>query len=500
MNEKWNRLQELLGRIEQMQHILSVLSFDNETVCPPKGQEEDGRDIVFLSEEIYKIEKSDEFRRLVRELRKEGGLDAYAERLLVLLSREMRRNESVTPELQSEWSQAQQDAFRLWTKARQEKDYGLFAPSLSRIVSLSRKLVSLREDYDPEHPYQSLIDDYEYGFRQEELDAFFRTLAEEIVPLLRRIRLCSYRPREDFLSRPVPIHKQEEFSRLLLELNGFDFERGALATTIHPFTSQIGKDDVRVTTHYDVNSFSSNLYSIVHEGGHALFGQNLPGEVFSSHLGEGSLTMAKHESVSRFYENLIGRGRSYIHRIYPLFHSLFAEEMSDVSEEELYEGVNAVHLDNPIRIEADELTYSLHILIRYRLEKDLMEGKAETDGLDRRWNALYEEILGVRVPDALQGILQDVHWTSGFGYFPTYAMGNALGAMYFEKMKEQIPAEEEIAKGDMKSILNWMKQNVFSRAALLDTKPWIEQITGRPFSADDYVLYLKRKFASLYRL
>lgn len=500
MNEKWNRLCRLLEEMEQIQHILSVLSFDSETICPEGGQAEDARDIVFLSDRLFSIVKGEEFRSLVKELsaRKDG--DEYSRRLLTLLSRDLRRNEKVSPELQSQWNQAQQDAFRLWAKAREKKDYALFAPALERILELSKTMVSLREDFDKEHPYQSLIDDYEPGFTQAELDDFFLYLREEVVPLLDKIRRSGYRPREDFLSRRVPLAKQEAFGRYLLELNGFDFRRGALTTTIHPFTSAIGKEDVRVTTHYDEHDFAANLYTIVHEGGHALFAQNLPDEVFASHLGEGSLTMAKHESVSRFYENLVGRSRAYIHLIYPAFRKIFAEEMSDVCEEELYEAVNAVHLDNPIRMEADELTYSLHILIRYQLEKDLMSGKAEVSSLNRRWNTLYQEILGVTIRDDLEGILQDVHWTSGFGYFPTYAMGNALGAMYFEKMQKDIDANQRISDGEMKDILNWMKQNVFARASLLDTKEWIERITGEKFSPKRYVDYLKKKFARLYRL
>ena len=498
--EKWNRLGKLMEEMENLQHIRAVLSFDSETICPLGGQEEDSRDIVYLSDKIFAILKSEEFQSLVKELYESNDGDEYSRRLVTLLYRDMKKNEKVTLELQSQWNKAQQDAFHLWAEAREKKDYSLFAPALERICSLSRTLVSLREDYDKEHPYQSLIDDYEPGFTEQELDEFFSALQEEIVPLLKKIRNSTYRPREDFLSRPIPLFKQEEFSHALLKLNGFDFRRGALTTTIHPFTSQIGKDDVRVTTHYDETSFASNLYTIVHEGGHALFGQNIPAEVFTSHLGEGSLTMAKHESVSRFYENLIGRSRDYIHLIYPLFRKIFAVEMSDVTEEELYEAVNAVHLDNPIRMEADELTYSPHILIRYLLEKELMSGKSDLSSLSKKWNELYFEILGVTVKDDLEGILQDVHWTSGFGYFPTYAMGNALGAMYFYKMQKDIGSDELIRQGKMVDILDWIRQNVFARASLMDTKEWIEQITGEKFSPRRYLDYLKEKFSRLYRL
>lgn len=500
MDKELERLNALLDRRDRLAHMLTVISYDNETACPEKGMEEDGKDIVALSGEIYRIEKSEEYLSLVRSLHGRMDFDAFENRLVSVLYKDIEKNEKITPEMRKEMDELYQQAYLVWAKARKEKAYAVFAPVLSRIAELSRKVVSLRPEYDKDDLYASLIDDYEEGFTTKDLDVFFDDLEKGIVPLLEKVRRADYVPRHDFLDRKVPIHKQEQFSHYLLSLNGFDFARGSLSTTIHPFTSQIGKDDVRVTTHYYEDSFISNMFTIVHEGGHALFGQNIPERCFTAHLRDGTLSMAKHESVSRFYENLIGRSRSYIHAIYPYFHELFKEEMGDVSEEDFYEGANYVFLDNPVRMEADELTYSLHILIRYRLEKKIMQGQADILHLNKEWNKLYEEILGVQPKDDLEGILQDVHWTSGFGYFPTYAMGNALGVMYLEKMKEQLDVEKIVSEGRMDEILQWMRENVFKRAPLLDTKAWIKEITGKDFSAKPYVDYLTRKFSRLYRL
>lgn len=500
MDKELEELNGMLEKKERLMHMLSILSYDLETAAPEGGMEADSADIVELSAQMFAIEKDPEFERCLLALHGRDDFDAFENRLIHNLYRDYRKNRKVTPELQKEVDSLFQEAYRVWAKAREKKDYALFAPVLGRIVEISRHLVSLRDDYDPAKPYQSLIDDYEEGFTQADLDSFFDELEKGIVPLVEKVRKADYVPRHDFLSRKVPVAKQELFSRALLRHNGFDFRRGSLSTTIHPFTTQIGKDDVRVTTHYHEDQFLSNMFTIIHEGGHAIFGQNLPERTFTSHLGEGALSMGKHESVSRFYENILGRSRAYIHGIYPLFAEIFKDEMADVTEEDLYEGANYVFLDNAVRTEADELTYSLHILIRYRLEKALMEGRIGVGDLAPAWNGLYGKYLGVTPRDDVEGILQDVHWTSGFGYFPTYAIGNALGAAYFQTMEGAMDVEKVLSGGRMDEVLSWMRENVFKKAMLLDTKPWIEEITGKPFSAKPYVEYLTKKFSSLYRL
>ena len=260
MDKELERLNALLAKRDRLRHMLSVIAYDNETACPEGGMEEDGEDIVALSEQIYRIEKSEEFISLVKSLHRRSDFDAFENRLLHNLDLEIRKNEKVSPELRREMDELFQDAYRIWAKAREKNDYAIFAPTLEKIAAISKKVVSLRQDYDPEDPYQSLIDDYEEGFTTEDLDLFFDELEKGILPLLDQIRKADYVPRHDFLSRPVPIHKQEAFSRFLLERNGFDFKRGSLSTTIHPFTSQIGKDDVRVTTHYHEDPFSGAIY------------------------------------------------------------------------------------------------------------------------------------------------------------------------------------------------------------------------------------------------
>lgn len=499
--EKVEELNGILSEIEQKSHTAKILNYDMETACPEGGRQDDGTDITKLQGEIFALEKSEAYSRLVKELYEEkDSLSLYEKRLVTLLHRKQESEECLDSKTEQERDQLFNDAYGIWLKAKKDNSYQEFAPTLEKIARMQKHLLEIRKDYDKEHPYTTLFSDYEYGFTEEDLDKFFEELQEGIVPLLNKVRKASYIPRHDFLNRKVPICRQSKFTTYLLEHNGFDFERGSVSTTEHPFTEQFGENDVRITTKYLENAFISNMFTVIHEGGHALFGQNLTKETFTYHLGDSSLTMAKHESVSRCYENVIGKSLPYISSIYPKFHALFQEQMGDVSEEDFYEGANYIDLENPLRTEADELTYSLHILIRYRMEKEMLSGKADFQNLDKEWNRLYKEILGIDVKDSRTGILQDVHWASGFGYFPTYALGNALNCIYVKKLAKDLPLEKTLKEGNMTAILDWMKKNVFAPAPLMDTKEWIKSITGEEFSAKPYIDYLTKKYTALYRL
>lgn len=500
--EKLDRLYQILSRMERLSHCLHVINYDMETAAPKGGMEDDGKDSVLLQGQLFTLQKSDEFISLVKDLH-ENDLDrlsAYDRKLVHELYKDYKRNEHVDEKTNEEANTLFSNAYQIWYEAKEKKDYSLFAPTLERIYEMQKRLLLLRDDCDRENLYDTLFSDYEEGFTTKDLDEFFSELEKEIVPLYKRVRESSYVPRHDFLSRRVPIAKQEEFTKYLLKYNGFDFNRGSISTTEHPFTDQLGQNDVRVTTKYIENAFISNMYSIIHEGGHAIFGQNIPDEVFSSHLGEGSLSMGKHESVSRFYENIIGRSREYLSGIYPEFHRLFEEELGDVTLDDLYEGVNYLDFDNKLRTEADELSYSLHILIRYKLERKIMNGEADFKTLNLEWNRLYKEILNVDILNDQEGILQDVHWTSGFGYFPTYSLGNALNCIYVKKIDSELDLGKTLSEGRMDKILAWMKENVFKKAPLLNTKDWIRDITEEEFSAKAYTDYLKKKYEALYHL
>lgn len=334
---------------------------------------------------------------------------------------------------------------------------------------------------------------------EQDLDAAFGAFAERMTPMLREIKTHGKKIRTDFLTREVTDVQQQEMADYLLHLLKFDFERGAWTTTEHPFTDNIGKDDARVTTHYYPTNFLSSMFSIIHECGHALFMQLQPAEDYDHDIND-LQTMGMHESVSRFYENRIGRSRAFISLIYPKCCEIFPQVFTDVSEEEFYEAVNVVE-PSLVRTEADEFTYTFHIIIRYELEKRIVNGELEVDSeLPDKWNTLYEKYLGVTPANDREGILQDVHWASGFGYFPTYAIGNMYNAMYYNRMAQDLNIEETIRAGRFDIINSWMAEHVFKEANRLAPKDWIRQVTGRDFTPEDFLAYLEKKYSALYEI
>ena len=303
--------------------------------------------------------------------------------------------------------------------------------------------------------------------------------------------------REDFLTRSCPIPEQEAFSKYLLRIEGLRESALVLMTTEHPFTTNFGANDVRVTTHYFEDNFISNIFSTLHEGGHALFMQNEPQEFYANHAAN-AMSNAMHETISRFYENLIGRSEAFIHFVYPKLLEI-SGNLSDVSERELYEAVNIAR-PSLIRTEADELTYSLHILIRYELEKAFINGDITVDKIPALWNAKYKEYLGIDVPNDAGGCLQDVHWTGMFGYFPSYALGNAYGVQILRTMQKDFDVFAAVERGELSKVADWLREYVFSCASVMDPDEWIRHITGESLNPDYYLSYLEEKYSKLYEL
>ena len=398
--------------------------------------------------------------------------------------------------LMDKYNNAGNEAHVAWLEAKEKKDYSLFAPHLKKMIDFSKKFVDLRDE-KKETTYDTILSDFEEGWNISRYDDFFNKLKEGLVPLIQKVTKSKVKIREDFLSYNVPIYKQDMFSRYLLEREGHTFNNLVLMTTEHPFTSGMSENDCRVTTHYYENNFLSNVYSIMHEGGHALFDLNEPKE-FKKHHIAGHMTMAMHECMSRLFENMISRSEAFVHLIYPKFKELF-NEFEDVSEEELYLASNIAR-PSLNRCDADELTYSMHILIRYELEKEFINGKVNIKTLNKKWNKMYRDILGVKVPDDKEGILQDVHWTSTYGYFPTYALGSAYAAQIYHKMNEEFNIDEAIRNDDIKKIVTWLKDHAWNIASIKTPDEWIKEVTGEEFNVQYYIDYLKEKYSRIYNL
>ena len=496
--EKWKRLSAILDEAEAYGRAIGKLNFDMECCAPEEGMEQAGDDMALLGKHIHALTHSPEYAALVGELHADGEGLSFAQRKTVEhLWERYEKGKNITEEFDHAWSVAANRAYGKWLTAKKASDFFLFRDSLAEVVDFTRKAIDLRDE-KPASYYNACLDDTEKGGSEAQMDAFFGALKERIVPLMRRIQAEGKPIREDFLTRPCPIPEQERFSHYLLEAEGLRKSALVLMTTEHPFTTEFGPHDVRVTTHYFEDNFISNIFSTLHEGGHALFMQNEPEEFWREHTA-GSMTNAMHECISRFYENIIGRSEAFIHFVYPKLQEISGDTFSDVSERELYEAVNIAR-PSLIRTEADELTYSLHILIRYELEKRMLNGEVTVDEIPALWNAKYKEYLCLDVPDDAQGCLQDVHWTQSYGYFPSYALGSAYGAQILAAMEKDFDVFAAVREGKLTAVRDWLKEHVFSIASVSAPDEWIRAITGEPLDPEYFLTYLERKYSALYEL
>ncbi|MBR0040244.1 MAG: carboxypeptidase M32 [Oscillospiraceae bacterium] len=497
--QKWKALSKRLDEIEAYGRCIGKVGFDMECCAPEEGIERAGEDMALVGKRLYALSHAKGFEKLICALHEDSeGLTPVQKKAVGHLYDDYARVKNISAKLDYEMDLASNRAYGAWLKAKKADDFSLFRDSLGELIRYQRLTVELRDEKKAT-VYDTCLDDKEKGGSIEQLDAFFAALRTRIVPLLRRVTEEGKPIREDFVSRPVPIPRQEAMSRYLLELEGLRQSALVLMTTEHPFTDNYGRNDVRVTTHYHEECFLSNVFTTLHEGGHALFMQNEPQEFFDEHCAE-RMSNAMHETISRFYENLIGRSEAFISLVAPQIRALSGGVFDDVSDRELYEAVNVAR-PSLIRTEADELSYCLHIMVRYELEKAFVNGEITVDEIPALWKAKYKEYLGVEVPDDAQGCLQDVHWSSVyFGYFPSYALGNAYGVQILRVMEKDFDVFAAVRAGDLVKIRDWLTARVFSIASISTPDEWIRTITGESLNPDYYLDYLEEKFTKLYEL
>ena len=496
--EKYTRLSELLDEIEAYLRCLGKVQFDMECCAPEEGIAQAGEDMALVGKHVFALSHSPELQTLLCELHEDSeGLTALERKTVEYEYRDYCRTKNFTPEFAFENDKVHSAAYGAWLSAKQKNDFSLFRDSLAAVIDIERRAILLRDE-QKETVYDSMLDDFEEGGSIAQLDSFFARLKERIVPLVRRIAAEGKTIRTDFLSRSCDTAHQEQMARYLLRVEGLRESALVLMTTEHPFTDHYGRSDVRVTTHYYEDAFLSSIYSTLHEGGHALFMQNTPEELYRHHVAD-RMTSAMHECISRFYENLIGRSEAFVKLVYPQLQSLAGGILDDVTAEEFYEGANLVH-PGLIRTESDELTYCLHIIVRYELEKAFMNGEITVDEIPALWNAKYKEYLGVDVPDDAGGCLQDVHWTGGIAYFPSYALGNAYGVQILRVMQREFDVYSAVAAGELGKIRDWLTERVFASAPVSTPDEWIRSITGESLNPDYFLDYLEEKFTKLYAL
>lgn len=488
----------LTGRMKAFQYAMSLANWDVSTLAPPKGKQAAAKAMGVLSGEAFSLKTSPEMREVIKAYQSNSSRLTEAEaREMELLAEELEKLEKIPKEEYQEFSELQQTAMVVWEEAKEKDDFGMFAPYLEKILYFTRRFARLTK---PEmHPYQACLDDYEKGQTMEELDRFFAAVREKTVPLVGRIAREGREIRDDFLHLSYPMDKQQEISRQLLRLIGFDLDMGVLAASEHPFTNEINSGDVRLTTHYYENNLTSAMLSTVHEGGHGIYEQKakLSPVVGGTTLDVG-ISMAIHESQSRFYENFICRSRSFWEYYFPTLQEAYPTQLGKVTLEEFYRAIN-IAKPGYIRIEADELTYNLHIMVRYELEKGLVSGDIAVADLLRLWNEKYEEYLGLKPRNNREGVLQDVHWSGGMiGYFPSYALGNAYAAQITHTMEKALDFDAVCRSGDLASIASWLNENIHQYGALKMPGRLIRDITGEPLNPAYLTDYLEKKFEDIY--
>lgn len=478
-------------------HAMGIMMYDAETVAPEKSAEGRAHTFGVLAELEYRMMTEKELSDALEVLSEhKDEFSEYEQREIELTSKKIGEVAKIPQNEYIEMVVLRDEATVAWKKAKDASDYSIFEPYLEKIVQSNIKLASYLH---PEmQPYDCLLDMYEEGLTTEFCDDFFSKLRTGLLPIIEKV---SKSPQIDdsFLHRPCSIEKQRSFSEKIVEMMGLDRTKLTLGEVEHPFTENFNNSDIRLTTHYYETDFVNNMFSVLHEGGHCMYEQNCD-DIYNFTSFQGGVSMGIHESQSRFYENIIGRSREFSSCLLASAKEYFPEQMSDINIEKFYKAINRAEC-GPIRLEADELTYCLHIMVRYEMEKRLISGALSVKDAPQAWNALYREYLGVTPENDAVGILQDSHWAGGsIGYFPSYALGSAYGAQMLSFMKKDIPdLWETVSRGDLSVVTEWLREHFHRHACYYPPKVLFEKTCGK-FDPQYFIDYLDKKYTEIYDL
>ena len=497
MNKTYETLSLVLEKTMAIQTALVLFEWDNETLAPEESGPYTARVIGALSEEYYGFMTGDEMGDAIAACEQDLSLTEIQQAVLKG-AKEAREELICIPKAEyRENAQLIAEGARIWYKAKKNEDYDSFVPTLEKVIDFKKKFASYRKK-EGQKLYDVILSEYEKGFDMELLDEFFGKLKEEIVPLLQEIKENGKEIDNSFLTGGYPVEKQEEMARFLAEYVGFDFKRGVLSESAHPFTTNLHNHDVRITTSYH-DKMDSSMFSVIHESGHGIYELGISDDITQTPVGQGT-SMGMHESQSRFYENFIGRNPNFWIPLYDKLKELYPDRLKSVSIDQYMEAINKVE-PGFIRTEADELTYSLHIMIRYELEKMIVEEDVDLKKLPEIWADKYEEYLGIRPKNVSEGILQDIHWSQGlFGYFPSYALGNAFGAQLYNHMKKEMDFDDLLRTGKLTEIGDYLRDHIHKYGKMRTSRELIKSATGEDFTPDYFIDYLKEKYRKLYDL
>lgn len=482
-----------------LESVLSLLNWDERTLLPAAGGAYRADQVTYLSNLMHQRRTDPRVGEWLgqlgdSELARDPHSDAGA--TIRELKREYDKQRKLPASLVEQLARAAVLGQQAWTEARQRNDFASFQPHLETMIRLKRE--QAQAIGYAQHPYDALIDDYEPDVTSEQIDGVLEGLREHLVPLVASIADSGRQPPREILQRHYPRAAQEQFGRAAAERIGFRFDRGRLDVTTHPFCSTMGPHDCRITTRYDERFFPMAFFGILHEAGHGTYEQGLREDVFGLPPGR-YLSLGFHESQSRLWENFVGRSRPFWEYLFPQAQSAFPEALAGVTLDEFYFAINDVR-PSLIRVEADEATYNLHIIIRFRLEKALIAGELSVPDVPAAWNEMYQQYLGLKPPSDTEGVLQDIHWSAGLiGYFPTYSLGNLFAAQLFEAADRELGGLAlAFARGQFDGLLDWLRTKVHRVGCTWTATDLIEHITDQPLSHEALVRHLKSKFLPLY--
>lgn len=490
-NIYFEALRTYLEKRKRIRYLTNVLYYDIATAAPKNSISDESDLLAYYDSQLASIAQETTYKNLVRRGLEEKNLSSYEKRLFEILDEEIFLMDKLPLSDYLSAKKAFNKSNEMWRTYRPKNDFASWLPYWEECVKWARILARARMKGGMKTPYDALLNSYEPGETSEELDALFLPIKKAIIKLLpMAISKQAAHPLPKI--KPYGIASQVNLSYDLLNLIRYNINGGCLKTSAHPFSADISRYDARLTTKYVISDYRSNLFTILHEGGHCLQFQNKSEEEYDSYV-ENIATAANCETHSRFYENLIGRSEEFAPILKTAVERNLDRGFQYMSEEDFYLSLNRVE-PGLIRCEADELSYSLHIIIRYEIERDLINGKIECKDVPTIWNEKYKAYLGVDVPNDKDGCMQDIHWTDAeFGYFPSYALGNVYGAMIREKMDEDIGLLDLVREGKMDEILSWFKENDFAYDYLAP-RIWIKKVTGKEASPDAFVSYLNNKF------
>ena len=501
MPQKFDALLERINEIHDLNKANQLLSWDRQVIMPHAADEIRVQQMATLRRFSHKLYVSDEMGELIEGAAEDlNGSDYESNEasLVRYLQYDYSEQRKIPPEFVKRVAIVSGRAHTIWRKARENDDFESFRPWLEQIIELGQEMAELY-GYEDEK-YDALLDKYERGARTADVRAIFEAAKAATVPLIEAIEEQGAEVDDSILHQAYDVERQQAFARYIAEAVGYDFDRGHLGTAVHPFATSFSRYDARITTRWYPDFINPSVFGTLHESGHAMYEQGTHPDLARTPLARGT-SSGIHESQSRMIENIVGRSRGFWRAHFPRLQELFPEQLGDVTSEQFFRAVNKVQ-PSFIRVEADELTYNLHIIFRFELEQAFINGDLTAADAPAAWNEKMRDLLGIVPPTDREGILQDVHWTRpSFGYFPTYALGNLYAAQFYAAAREQAPAiSAEVEAGKTDALLAWLRENVHQHGRKFTPAEIVERATGRPLSHEPFVHYVTEKFGQVYRV